>query len=303
MLALFFAGAFFAILILTLYYWRAVRPQLVTLSRVQGPAAPTVDPALREALQALNAGLMRHSALISRLPTSLEVRTPSPAEGGFSEALVALRSVQAQQMAALDQIGRSLATLNQAVTPQAGQIEFQQAALAELSAAVANLERSGEDFGATLSLHTHSLSSLDSHLQTAALTLEDVPQLRELVTALNASTLSLHAQLTAQSDRLKRLESGQNRDSDLLSLLRERVESSLPRRRKPAELEAVKGIGPAYARKLDEGGIRTLEQLTRLAPEQVREIIDVPRWRRVDAEGWIAQAQALVAARREERLP
>ena len=302
MLALFFAGAFFAILILTLFYWRAVRPQLMAVSRAGQPAMAT-DPALREALEALNAGLTRHSALIAHLPTSLEVRTPAPAEGGMSEALVALRSVQAQQMAALEQIGRNLNALNQAVAPQTGQIEAQQTALAGLSEAMLNLERSGENLNATLSLHSHSLSALDSHLQTASLSLEDVPELRALVSALNASTLSLHAQLTEQRDRLKSLESGQNRDSDLLSLLRERVESSLPRRRKPAELEAVKGIGPAYSRKLDEAGIRTLEQLVRTTPEQVRAILDVPRWRRVDAEGWIAQARELAAARHEERQP
>lgn len=38
-------------------------------------------------------------------------------------------------------------------------------------------------------------------------------------------------------------------------------------------LQAIKGIGPAFARRLHEAGIYTFEQLSRLTPEELEEVL------------------------------
>jgi predicted flap endonuclease-1-like 5' DNA nuclease len=63
----------------------------------------------------------------------------------------------------------------------------------------------------------------------------------------------------------------------------------------PAEndnLEAIIGIGPAYARKLNEAGIQTYAGLAKTSPDRITEIIG-PRARPSDVDSWIAQANGL----------
>jgi predicted flap endonuclease-1-like 5' DNA nuclease len=65
----------------------------------------------------------------------------------------------------------------------------------------------------------------------------------------------------------------------------------------PDELAAIKGIGRIYQWKLRDGGINSYAQLAQTTPERIREILDVPAWRKIEPESWIEQARAL--ARRE----
>jgi polyhydroxyalkanoate synthase len=55
-----------------------------------------------------------------------------------------------------------------------------------------------------------------------------------------------------------------------------------------ADLETVDGIGPAYAKRLRDGGIETVAELAGADPETVAEAADVGTTR---AESWIASAQ------------
>jgi predicted flap endonuclease-1-like 5' DNA nuclease len=61
----------------------------------------------------------------------------------------------------------------------------------------------------------------------------------------------------------------------------------------PDELAAIKGIGRIYQWKLRDGGINSYAQLAQTTPERVREILDVPAWRKIEPESWIEQAKAL----------
>jgi predicted flap endonuclease-1-like 5' DNA nuclease len=61
----------------------------------------------------------------------------------------------------------------------------------------------------------------------------------------------------------------------------------------PDELTAIKGIGRIYQWKLRDGGISTYQQLASTTPARIREILDVPAWRKLDPESWIEQAQVL----------
>lgn len=58
-------------------------------------------------------------------------------------------------------------------------------------------------------------------------------------------------------------------------------------------LETIQGIGPTYARRLNEAGIYTFADLAQLTPERAREITGVIRW---DPAEWIAEAKRLSEA-------
>ena len=68
----------------------------------------------------------------------------------------------------------------------------------------------------------------------------------------------------------------------------------------PDDLTDIKGIGRIYQWKLRDGGINTYQQLATTTPERIREILDVPAWRKLDPESWIEQARVLT--RRSESV-
>ena len=58
------------------------------------------------------------------------------------------------------------------------------------------------------------------------------------------------------------------------------------------DLTQISGIGPAYARRLNEAGITTFADLANLSPEEVRKATSVTGGQADPAE-WIAEAGAL----------
>lgn len=66
----------------------------------------------------------------------------------------------------------------------------------------------------------------------------------------------------------------------------------------PDELTAIRGIGRIYQWKLRDAGIASYDQLAQITPERLREILEVPAWRKFEPESWIEQAKVL--ARRGE---
>ena len=68
------------------------------------------------------------------------------------------------------------------------------------------------------------------------------------------------------------------------------VESSEVAVDRPDELEAINGIGPATARRLNDAGVFTYQQLGKLSPDYLQEISATNRW---DPNDWIEQARVL----------
>jgi hypothetical protein len=60
---------------------------------------------------------------------------------------------------------------------------------------------------------------------------------------------------------------------------------------KPDDLKSIEGIGPTYARRLNDAGVSTFAQLAEADPDYLGEITGVIRW---DPNDWISQARALV---------
>ena len=59
----------------------------------------------------------------------------------------------------------------------------------------------------------------------------------------------------------------------------------------PDDLTVIKGIGPVYQWKLRDAGVHTHKQLAAADPDQLRRMLDVKDWQRVDIGSWIEQAR------------
>ncbi len=61
------------------------------------------------------------------------------------------------------------------------------------------------------------------------------------------------------------------------------------------DLQTLEGIGPAYARRLNESGITTFAQLAETDESTLAGIISAPAWRRINFGNWTAQARLAAA--------
>jgi predicted flap endonuclease-1-like 5' DNA nuclease len=59
----------------------------------------------------------------------------------------------------------------------------------------------------------------------------------------------------------------------------------------PDDLTVIKGIGPVFQWKLRDAGFNTYKQLATADPDQLRRMLDIKNWQRVNVEHWIEQAR------------
>ncbi|MBN1993952.1 MAG: hypothetical protein JW953_14730 [Anaerolineae bacterium] len=85
----------------------------------------------------------------------------------------------------------------------------------------------------------------------------------------------LRAQLTEQDNRMDSLQG----------------EFDAYQRTHPDDLTVIKGIGPVYQWKLRDAGFNTYKQMANADPDQLRRMLDVKNWQRVNVEAWIEQAR------------
>ena len=70
-----------------------------------------------------------------------------------------------------------------------------------------------------------------------------------------------------------------------------RTEFDVYRRTHPDDLAVVKGIGPVYQWKLRDAGVHTYRDLAESDAAQLRRMLDIKDWQRVDIASWIEQAR------------
>ncbi len=68
-----------------------------------------------------------------------------------------------------------------------------------------------------------------------------------------------------------------------------------PKSAAPDDLTTINGIGPVYARRLQEAGITTFAALAAQDPERIAQIVQLKEWQAASPLEWIAQAQELSA--------
>ena len=61
------------------------------------------------------------------------------------------------------------------------------------------------------------------------------------------------------------------------------------------DFERINGIGPVFARRLNEARIFTFEQLASLPVGKIQQLIAVEDWQNADVQGWIDEARQLAA--------
>jgi chromosome segregation ATPase len=61
------------------------------------------------------------------------------------------------------------------------------------------------------------------------------------------------------------------------------------------QLQIIRGIGPAYANRLQEIGIHTLNDLAKSKPQDISDALQLKPWQSAQPEGWIQEAKALTA--------
>jgi predicted flap endonuclease-1-like 5' DNA nuclease len=59
----------------------------------------------------------------------------------------------------------------------------------------------------------------------------------------------------------------------------------------PDDLTVIKGVGSVYQWKLRDAGVNTHKQLAESDADQLRRMLDIKTWQRVDVESWIEQAR------------
>lgn len=124
----------------------------------------------------------------------------------------------------------------------------------------------------------------------------------EKLAAAEAENRRLQAQLAENQQRLAQLEAENSQRPGL-------GERSMPSRSahmpdldatiaqmrpvKKDRLEEIEGIGPVYAKRLNDAGIFSFAQLAEQSADRVREIINPEEWQKIEPESWIAQAVIL----------
>ena len=117
----------------------------------------------------------------------------------------------------------------------------------------------------------------------------EIRQLREQLERLQATRAeSQERALKAATEELR--EQLQARDREIAELKQQLATAG-------DDLTRIRGIGKVYAQALKRAGVRSFEDLARLSPKQVKELISDHATGRVNVEEWIAQARELAAQR------
>jgi predicted flap endonuclease-1-like 5' DNA nuclease len=70
-----------------------------------------------------------------------------------------------------------------------------------------------------------------------------------------------------------------------------RAEFDAYQRTHPDDLTVIKGIGSVFQWKLRDAGVNTFKQLATADADQLRRMLDIKNWQRVNIESWISQAR------------
>lgn len=132
---------------------------------------------------------------------------------------------------------------------------------------------------AELTQYGHLLDGMQAQLRQQHAELQDL---------IRHQTGLIHQNTTQESEYKALLEQVREKLDDIdtdVDVIKARKPTSAKR------LTDIKGVGPVYAGLLHEAGIHNFEQLAALSLEELRNLVKVPSWRRINAEEWLEQAR------------
>ena len=100
---------------------------------------------------------------------------------------------------------------------------------------------------------------------------------------------NLTAAITAFEEDLRQLRDQLSAVNGRFDRLQDKFESY--QRTHPDDLTVIKGIGLVYQWKLRDIGVGSYQQLATADPEQLRRMLDIKNWQRVNIASWIEQAR------------
>lgn len=74
-----------------------------------------------------------------------------------------------------------------------------------------------------------------------------------------------------------------------------KIPTSSPKVARGDDLKAIHGIGPVFARRLNEAGIKTYADLAAQEPQRLLEIVQAKAWQALDPKAWIDEAGSLAS--------
>ena len=128
-------------------------------------------------------------------------------------------------------------------------------------------------------------------------------ELRRQLGQREGSVVAVGASVSGESSASETLADFLHRRDEEVRALREQVSTAHAevdrlgddfetyQRTHPDTLTVIKGIGPVYQWKLRDAGVNTFAQLAAADPDQLRRMLDVKNWQRVNVESWIEQAR------------
>ncbi len=115
--------------------------------------------------------------------------------------------------------------------------------------------------------------------------LADYKHIQEKLVAAEAEIEQLRIQLADDQQKINRLAAAEAAVAAVFNGA-SRVED---------RLEKIYGIGPTFARRFNNAGIKTFAELSKVPPERAKEIVKAYDWQKIDPESWITQAKKLAA--------
>jgi predicted flap endonuclease-1-like 5' DNA nuclease len=129
------------------------------------------------------------------------------------------------------------------------------------------------------------LSTAQAEIKRLQAQVRESQQLRQQLIAAETQVNQLQAQVAEKEDWPQK-----EREAEIEP---PRVEVKPPpeRPRQKDRLEEINGIGPVFARRLNEAGIYTFAELAELTPERVHDIVHTEEWQKIEPEAWISEAR------------
>lgn len=236
----------------------------------------------------------------SRAQLQTSIQTNEALRENLQDTQDRLEELQGLNLLAQDKLATSDAEVNRLLSESQlmeAEIAMQQDKVAELSAALQDVQHHSSELEQKASAVAVQYAALEAEKDLALTQLQEAElaaaeqnaQIAALQQQLNDSA-TVNQELVAAKEKLQTADKHIQRLQDTVEDVQTKMNYSGKN-----ELQLIRGIGPAYARRLNDFGINSFSDLAKCQPDQVATIIKKKNWQAVDIQDWIDEARALAA--------